>query len=62
MLTTNSHLDKLAAALVDFTSCGMLKGMVLEAILSQLGWLFAALHLLTDSDILGLICRYSIRW
>ena len=37
VLTTNSHLDKLAAAWVDFTSCGMLAGTVLEDILCQLG-------------------------
>ena len=62
MLTTNSHLDKLVAAWVDFASHGMLEGTVLEGILSQLGWSFAALYLLSDSDILGLICRYHIRW
>ena len=62
MLTTNSCLDKLAAAWVDFASHGMLKGTVLEGILSQLGWSFAALHASSDSDILGLICRYCIRW
>ena len=37
MLTTNSHLDKLAATWVDFTSCSMLEGTVLENILCQLG-------------------------
>ena len=30
MLTMNSHLDKLAAAQVDFPSPGMLEGMVLD--------------------------------
>lgn len=62
MLTTNSRLDKLAAAQVDFASRGMLEGSVLEGILSQWGWSFAALHLSSDSDNLGLICRYGIRW
>ena len=37
MLTTNLHLDKLAAAWVDFTSHSMLEGTVLEDILCQLG-------------------------
>ena len=37
ILTTNSRLDKLAAARVDFTSRGMLEGTVLEDILRQLG-------------------------
>ena len=37
MLTTNSRLDKLAAARVDFTSHGMLEGTVLKDILRQLG-------------------------
>ena len=37
MLTTNSRLDKLAAARVDFTSRGMLEGTVLKDILRQLG-------------------------
>ena len=54
MLTTNSRLDKLAAARVDFASRGMLEGSVLEGILSQWGWSFAALHLSSDSDTLGL--------
>ena len=33
MLTTNQHLDKLAAAQVDFESCRMLDGSVLSAAL-----------------------------
>ena len=37
MLTTNSHLDKLAAAWVDFASCGMLEGTVLDDVLNQIG-------------------------
>ena len=37
MLTTNSRLDKLAAARADFASRGMLEGTILESILSQLG-------------------------
>ena len=60
MLTTNSHLDKLAAAWVDFASHGMLEGTVLEGILSWLGWSFAALHLSSDSDILGLIVSIAL--
>ena len=37
MLTTNSRLDKLAAARVDFASCGMLEGTVLDDVLNQIG-------------------------
>ena len=37
MLTMNSHLDKLAAAQVDFASCGMLEGTVLDGVLNQIG-------------------------
>lgn len=37
MLTTNSRLNKLAAAQADFASHGMLEGTILESILSQLG-------------------------
>ena len=37
MLTTNSCLDKLTAAQVDFASCGMLEGMVLDGVLNQIG-------------------------
>ena len=37
MLTTNTHLDELAAAQVDFASHGMLEGTVLDGILSELG-------------------------
>ena len=37
MLTTNTHLNKLAAAWVNFVSHGMLEGMVLDGILSKLG-------------------------
>ena len=37
MLTTNSHLDQLAAAWVDFASHGMLEGMVLDDVLNQIG-------------------------
>ena len=33
----NSHLDKLAAAQVDFASCGMLEGTVLDGVLNQIG-------------------------
>ena len=36
MLTTNSYLDKLAAAWVDFASCGMLEGTVLNGVLNQI--------------------------
>ena len=37
MLTMNSHLDKLAAAWVDFASHGMLGGTVLDGVLNQIG-------------------------
>ena len=37
MLTTNSCLDKLTAARVDFASHGMLEGMVLDGVLNQIG-------------------------
>ena len=37
MLTTNSRLDRLAAAQVDFASHGMLEGMVLDDVLNQIG-------------------------
>ena len=37
MLTTNTHLNKLAAVQVNFASHGMLEGMVLDGILSELG-------------------------
>ena len=37
MLIMNSHLDKLAAAWVDFASHGMLEGMVLDDVLNQIG-------------------------
>ena len=60
MITTNSHLDKLAAACVDFASCGMLQGSVLEDMLGQLGKFSATLLLLSSSydsqliaDLLG---------
>ena len=36
MLTTNARLDKLAAARADFTSCGMLEGSCLSAVLQDL--------------------------
>ena len=60
MLTTISRLDKLVAAWVNFASHGMLEGTVLEGILSWLGWSFAALHLSSDSDILGLIVGIAL--
>ena len=50
MLTTNSHNDKLAAVCVDFASCGMLEGTVLEDILHQLSESHPALHLVSNSD------------
>ena len=37
MLLTNQHLDKLAAAWVDFEKCGMLKGTCLSHALQFLG-------------------------
>jgi hypothetical protein len=36
MLLTNQRLDKLAAARIDFTDCGMLDGMVLSATLQTI--------------------------
>lgn len=50
MLTTNSRLDKLAAARVDFASRGMLEGTVLEGILRQLGESCAVPHFLSLSE------------
>ena len=61
MLTTNSRLDKLAAARVDFASRGMLEGTVLEGVLRQLGEYCAVLHLLSNSDIPAPIRRDIIR-
>ena len=61
MLTTNSRLDKLAAARVDFASRGMLEGTVLEGVLRQLGEYRAVLHLLSNSDIPAPIRRDIIR-
>ena len=58
MLTTNSHLDKLSAARVDFASRGMLKGSVLKGVLSQLGASCTVSHLLSNPDILNLTLRY----
>ena len=49
MITTNSHLDKLAAVHIDFASCGMLQGLVLEDVLGQLGKFSATLLLLSSS-------------
>jgi hypothetical protein len=37
MLLTNQCLDKLAAAHIDFTHCGMLDGTVLSAMLKTIG-------------------------
>jgi len=37
MLLTNQHLDKLAAAHVDFTDRGMLDGTVLSTALETIG-------------------------
>ena len=37
MLLTNQHLDKLAAAHVNFTHCGMLDGTILSATLKMIG-------------------------
>jgi len=37
MLLTNQCLNKLAAACVDFTDCGMLDGMALATILEVIG-------------------------
>ena len=50
MLTTNSPNDKLAAACVDFASCGMLEGTILEDILHQLSESHPTLHLVSNSD------------
>ena len=50
MLTTNSHNDKLAAAHVDFASCGILKGTILEDILHQLSESHPTLHPVSNSD------------
>ena len=58
MLTTNSRLDKLLAAQVDFASHRMLKGSVLKGVLSQLGVSCTVSHLLSNPDILNLTLRY----
>ena len=49
MITTNSHLDKLAAVHIDFASRGMLQGSVLEDLLGQLDKFSATLLLLSSS-------------
>lgn len=59
MLTTNSRLDKLAAARVDFASRGMLEGTLLQSVLSQLGKLYSVLNAGSYSDISG-TARYII--
>ena len=61
MLTTNSRLDKLAAARVDFASRGMLEGTLLQSVLSQLGKLYSVLGAGSYSDISG-TARYIIWW
>lgn len=61
MLTTNSRLDKLAAARVDFASRGMLEGTALEGVLNHLGESCAVPYLLPNSDIRDLICSYPIK-
>ena len=58
MLTTNSRLDKLSAARVDFASCRILKGSVLKGVLSQLGASCTVSRLLSNPDILNLTLRY----
>ena len=37
MLLTNQRLDKLAAACIDFSNCGMLQGTCLSEMLAKLG-------------------------
>jgi len=61
MLTTNSCLDKLAAARVDFASHGMLKGTALEGVFSQLGKSDSNLYCVSNSHNFGL-SRYPIIW
>ena len=61
MLTTNSHLDKLAAAWVDFASHGMLEGTVVVGVLSQLGKSDSNLYCILNSHNFGL-SRYPIIW
>ena len=62
MLTTNSHLDKLAAAWVDFASCGMLEGTILESVLNQLSEFRSKLHSVSIPDVFDLISRCLITW
>ena len=59
MLTTNSCLDKLVATQVDFTSCGMLEGTVLEDILHQLGE-FIWYHRILNISNFGPTRYYSV--
>lgn len=62
MLTTNSHLNKLAAAHMDFTSCGMLDGTALEDVLCQFSESHSALHSVSNSDGPRSDFRYPIIW
>ena len=62
MLTTNSCLQKLAAAQVDFASCGMLEGTILESVLNQLSEFHSKLHSVSIPDVFDLISRCLITW
>ena len=54
MITTNAHLDKLAAAWADFTSHGMLEGSCLLAVLCDLGKLKSLLHFIQTTYGMGI--------
>ena len=54
MLTTNVHLDKLAAAQADFASHGMLEGSCLSAVLRDLGKLKFLLHFIQTTYSTGI--------
>jgi hypothetical protein len=49
MLLTNQRLDKLAAARVDFTSCGMLEGTVISSALQFDGTSHLSFNYLTEA-------------
>ena len=59
MLTTNSHLDKLAAAQVDFASHGMLEGTVLDEVLNQIGTTLAVWESL---QYLAITSKFDAFW
>jgi hypothetical protein len=59
MLTTNQRLDQLAAAHVDFTKRGMLKGTLMESALAAgLYNLYFPLHII---DQVSQICRLVMK-